>query len=947
VKGNLIGTDITGTQGMGETWGIRTFTPNHTIGGPEPGAGNVISGSVEGIFVGHDNVIVQGNLIGTDATGTQLIGGQVHGVRAVEHSTNLLIGGPGPGEGNVIAGSVLDGIRLERAELINSNSIQGNFIGTDRTGTLQLGNAGHGIRTENGGLLVGGSAPGAGNIIAFNGGAGVVVLGKTEASILGNSIFGNGQLGIDLDENGVTDNDAGDGDSGGNNRQNFPVLDSAMAAAGQTTIAGTFNSNPDTMYRIEFFASEFTDPTGHGEGQTFVGFADVLTDSSGDAAFAPAFAGELGSELAVSATATDPGGNTSEFSMIRAVGSLGDTADLEVTQLVTPDPIAPGIPASFTATVTNLGVDTASGVTLIGTVPENSAFVSAVPTQGTCGQLAGAITCTIGTLPAAGSVDVVITLTTLVQFLLENTVEVFAHQSDPNNTNNSHTAAVNSYPPADLVISKSAVPPVVPDGGTVTYTILVTNNGPSTILNIEVIDELPIELTPVSIDQTAGVCDFAGNTASCSSIHLTSGGSMTITIVATANGDDGPIANTARLEAPVYDPLPDNNLSTEIIMIGPTADLELTQTALPDTVTSGSVLNYTLTVTNLGAEDAVDVVLTDTLPDDVVINSITPSQGGCSETGGVVTCNLGALANSAAATTGIEVVAGAVGSSVTNTASVLANSPPDHDLTNNSSGDSVFVAEECVPALYGSAFFGSDGPAVLFSIDATTGADTEIGFIGFERVGAMAFDPDSGILFAAGEREDFSDTPVLLTINPNTGSGIEVADFGIGNGVTDIAFRNSDGVLFAFNGLGDVYTVDTVTAQETYVGPSSVSLGRGNGLVFSPSDILYQADSQVHIVDQATGQATNPVPLIYSPPADNVPRPAAMAFDPSSGLYYAIIKDGFQFSPETYLATIDLQSGVVTIIGETHDFMDGLAIECSGFNNRIFGHGFEDSDFPN
>jgi hypothetical protein len=164
-----------------------------------------------------------------------------------------------------------------------------------------------------------------GNLIAFNE-TGVFVAEGIDNAILANSIFSNNQLGIDLQTIGIDPNDSGDGDTGGNNLQNFPELSAALSANGDLTIDGTLSSLPDTTYLLEFFANDACDPSGNGEGQTFLGSVDVTTDGSGSAAIqadlpAPAAAGPV-----LTATATDPAGNTSEFSNCVTV-VLGETCD--------------------------------------------------------------------------------------------------------------------------------------------------------------------------------------------------------------------------------------------------------------------------------------------------------------------------------------------------------------------------------------------------------------------------------------------------------------------------------------------------------------------------------------------------------------------------------------------------------------------------------------------
>ena len=110
----------------------------------------------------------------------------------------------------------------------------------------------------------------------------------------------------------MTPNDAGDGDAGANNLQNFPVLTSATS--GSTTIEGTLNSASNTQFRLEFFANTACDPSGFGEGETFLGSTDVTTDGSGNASFTVTFPATVPVGQFITSTATDPDNNTSEFS---------------------------------------------------------------------------------------------------------------------------------------------------------------------------------------------------------------------------------------------------------------------------------------------------------------------------------------------------------------------------------------------------------------------------------------------------------------------------------------------------------------------------------------------------------------------------------------------------------------------------------------------------------
>src|SRR5262249_13320151 len=134
-----------------------------------------------------------------------------------------------------------------------------------------------------------------------------------------NAIFGNGELGIDLNADGPTPNDPLDPDGSPNNLQNTPVLSTVFDPGnGQTLIAGSINSTPNNTLRVELFANAAADPSGFGEGRHSLGFVDVYTDAQGNAAFTYAYAGRLAAGEVVTSTATNlTTGDTSEFSGVQ------------------------------------------------------------------------------------------------------------------------------------------------------------------------------------------------------------------------------------------------------------------------------------------------------------------------------------------------------------------------------------------------------------------------------------------------------------------------------------------------------------------------------------------------------------------------------------------------------------------------------------------------------
>jgi hypothetical protein len=307
------------------------------IGGTQTGLGNIV--------LGHDTHAIEislssqnrlyGNSIGVDPRGIiQAVNSSV-GIFLSEGEGNI-IGGPNPGEGNVIADQKYDGISC----LANYTTIQGNLIGLDWDGVTPRGNRRQGIRVRGGDFnLIGGTAAGEGNRIAHSTyhGVGITSIPAFSVfpeyvpfgnSILGNSIFSNGALGIVLKDDDfefepgaedVTPNDPGDADEGANQTQNFPVIArAAQIEAGGCLIEGTLDSEANKTYRIEFFASESCDASGNGEGKRYLGATQTTTTGSGQALFSAVLTSDIAVQESITATATDPSGNTSEFSACSA-----------------------------------------------------------------------------------------------------------------------------------------------------------------------------------------------------------------------------------------------------------------------------------------------------------------------------------------------------------------------------------------------------------------------------------------------------------------------------------------------------------------------------------------------------------------------------------------------------------------------------------------------------
>lgn len=330
IWGNFIGLGADGTTALGNAgFGVvaGTFTGGTQIGGDDAadgtadgivGARNYISGNGSfGVFFGggvFNGCTVRGNYIGTDTNGT-LARGNAAGIGS-NLGGGAIIGGTTVGAGNLVSGNAGDGMNFGNTSNL---SVYGNLIGTKADGVNALANGGDGIdiNAGGGGNKIGGTNAGAGNVIAFNAEDGVQIddvgVVPTGHPILGNSIYSNGGLGINLSVDAVTPNDAQDADAGANRLQNYPVITDALP--GNARVIGTFNSTANTTFRLEFFNLPLADASGFGEGKIFIGAINVTTDASGNTNFDETFVFNAAPNTYISATATNLTTNdTSEFS---------------------------------------------------------------------------------------------------------------------------------------------------------------------------------------------------------------------------------------------------------------------------------------------------------------------------------------------------------------------------------------------------------------------------------------------------------------------------------------------------------------------------------------------------------------------------------------------------------------------------------------------------------
>lgn len=385
----------------------------------------------------------------------------------------------------------------------------------------------------------------------------------------------------------------------------------------------------------------------------------------------------------VSATENDPTPAGNSATAATTVNPL--TADLSVTKADAPDPVRVGNNLTYTVTVTNNGPNNATGVTLTNTLPANVTFVSATPSQGTCSQAAGVVTCPLGAINngANATVQIVVTPGAAAVPSINSSTSVTGTEADPSTANNTATQATTVQPVADLSITKTDAPDPLNVGSNLTYTITVTNNGPNSATGIAVTDAVPAGLTFVSATATQGTCALAAGTITCNVGTLANGATATATVVVTAGAAAVPsVTNTVNVTATEFDPNTANNSATATTTVNPVADLVVTKSDSPDPVAVSTNLTYSIVVANNGPSQATGVTLTDTLPAGVTFVSSTPSAGTCSGTT-TVTCNLGTINSGANVTVTIVVTAPAAAGSLSNTASVTSG-VTDPNAANNS-----------------------------------------------------------------------------------------------------------------------------------------------------------------------------------------------------------------------------------------------------------------------
>ena len=375
------------------------------------------------------------------------------------------------------------------------------------------------------------------------------------------------------------------------------------------------------------------------------------------------------------ATGTEPDDNPSDNTATEPTDVEGHV-DLVIAKSDSVDPAVAGTQLTYTLTVTNNGPSTATDVEIEDTLPSGVTFASSPD----CGAGGGTVTCNLGTLAPSTSADATLTVNIAPSTLgsIQNTATVGSDETEDVPGDNTTTETTTVEAESDLGVEKSDSEDPVTAGHDFSYTLEVTNAGPSTATNVVVTDDVPAGLTIQSASGSGWSCSTSGQTVTCERGSLLPGSStITINVGVPASylPDGATVTNTATIASDTDDPNGGNDSASEDTTIRTRADLSISKSDNPDPVIAGLPLNFTITVVNNGPSDAQNVEVTDDLPAQTAFQSVTTTMGSCSESGHTITCDLGTMASggSAVISISVKVDSGYSGNTIENTAHVSSD----------------------------------------------------------------------------------------------------------------------------------------------------------------------------------------------------------------------------------------------------------------------------------
>lgn len=417
--------------------------------------------------------------------------------------------------------------------------------------------------------------------------------------------------------------------------------------------------------------------TGNFIGGAAVTNTAVLSDGSGSEPDDPASPARLNNSSTVDA-------------------GLSPSAVLALNKSALTGTVSVGTLAGFRMEVRNTGPAAATNATLVDTLPAGLAYASYTTTQGSCSAAPGAggttvVSCALGTIAANGTVTVTIRARPQASTMGTTVTNTATASSEVTTSPATDTATLTIRPGADLAITKTASAPTVGEGGGIAYTVTMTNNGPASATNVQIVDRLPAAIdtaATITITPSTGgtctrtdlviTCAWSGATASAATRSVDIAASMKTSGLTDAMRN---AVNRANTFSSTDDPDPANNAAQATVVVTNAADMQVVAGG-PSAVSAGGTGEISFTTTNNGPSTAVASSLEITVP-----AGLTPvsAPAGCTIAGQVVTCALGDVASGASTTTTVLVRAAADLVDVQSSASaVVSTATPDHVPTNDS-----------------------------------------------------------------------------------------------------------------------------------------------------------------------------------------------------------------------------------------------------------------------
>jgi len=549
-------------------------------------------------------------------------------------------------------------------------------------------------------------------------------------------------------------------------------------------------------------------------------------------AIAASATGTLSNTATVSSAVTDPNpaNNTATDT-----DTLTPQADLGITKTDGVTTATPGGSVTYTIVASNPGPSNAPGSTVADTFPASltCTWTCVGAGGGTCTASGSGNINDTANLPAGGSVTYTAscTISASATGTLSNTATVTAPAgvTDPTPGNNSATDSDTLAAQADLAITKTDGVTAATPGGSVTYTIVASNAGPSNATGATVTDTFPASLTCTwtCVGAGGGTCTASGSGNIGDTVNLPTGGSVTYTASCTISGAaTGTLSNTATVTAPagVTDPTPGNNSATDSDALGAQADLSITKTDGVTTVTAGGSVTYTIVASNAGPSAATGATVTDSFPASLTCTWTCVGAGGgtCTASG---SGNIGDTVNLP------------TGGSVTYTASCTISGAATGTLSN--------TASVAAPASVTDPTPGNDSATDTDTIQAAPGAS-----VSGTKTAAGSFAPGSTVTYT-----------IVLT---NNGSGAQADN--PGNEFTDV--------------LPSQLTLVSATATSGTAATVPVNTVTWNGAIPAGGTVTITITATINA--NATGTVTNQGTIAYDSNGDGTNDATAQTDDPAA-----------------------------------------------------------------